>query len=194
LYVHAFRLWTFELKVYGINSFHNWWEQSRLVATFLFGGNSLARTRSTDDSLGSSRHDNSIEQDFESKPHLSDSFLDGQDFTHLFSYHTPSGDSLHTLTNHSTSRKLAVNFNIINSRLSFDQTTKQCFGTYKFLRLPIGLKTAPNTFQLLMDKVLHGLKFKSCLYLDDVLICSETFEHMSALKEVFRRVCISIEK
>jgi hypothetical protein len=64
-----------------------------------------------------------------------------------------------------------------------------CFGTYKFLRLPMGLKTAPNTFQLLMDKVLHGLKFKSCLcYLDDVLICSETFEqHMSDLKEVFRR-------
>ena len=53
----------------------------------------------------------------------------------------------------------------------------------------MGLKTAPNTFQLLMDKVLHGLKFKSCLcYLDDVLICSETFEqHMSDLKEVFRR-------
>ena len=103
--------------------------------------------------LGSSRHDNSIEQDFESKSHLSDSFLDGQDFTHLFSYHTPSVDSLHTLTNHSTSRKLAVNFNNIPSRLLFDQTTKQCFGTYKFLRLPIGLKTAPNTFQLLMDKV-----------------------------------------
>ena len=35
-----------------------------VVATFLFDGNSLARTRSTDDSLGSSRHDNSIEQDF----------------------------------------------------------------------------------------------------------------------------------
>ena len=53
----------------------------------------------------------------------------------------------------------------------------------------MGLKTAPNTFQLLMDKVLHGLKFKSCLcYLDDVLICSEVFEqHMSDLKEVFRR-------
>jgi hypothetical protein len=39
------------------------------------------------------------------------------------------------------------------------------------------------------DKVLHGIKFKSCLrYLDDVLICSETFEqHMSDLKEAFRR-------
>ncbi|CAG2188190.1 unnamed protein product [Mytilus edulis] len=64
-----------------------------------------------------------------------------------------------------------------------------CFGTYKFSRLPMGLKTAPNTFQMLMDKVLHGLKFKSCLcYLDDVLIFSDTFEkHLSDLKEVFQR-------
>ncbi|VDI21012.1 Hypothetical predicted protein [Mytilus galloprovincialis] len=64
-----------------------------------------------------------------------------------------------------------------------------CFGTYKFLRLPMGLKTAPNTFQLLMDKVLRGLKFRTCLcYLDDVLICSETFEkHLDDIKEIFKR-------
>ncbi|CAC5424650.1 unnamed protein product [Mytilus coruscus] len=64
-----------------------------------------------------------------------------------------------------------------------------CFGTYKFLRLPMGLKTSPNTFQLLMDRVLHGLKFKSCLcYLDDVLICSESFDqHISDLGEVLGR-------
>ncbi|CAC5398377.1 unnamed protein product [Mytilus coruscus] len=64
-----------------------------------------------------------------------------------------------------------------------------CFGTYKFQRLPMGLKTAPNTFQLLMDKVLHGLKFRTCLcYLDDVLLCSETFEkHLNDLNEIFER-------
>ncbi|CAC5359880.1 unnamed protein product [Mytilus coruscus] len=64
-----------------------------------------------------------------------------------------------------------------------------CFGTYKFLRLPMGLSSSPASFQLLMDKVLHGLKFKSCLcYLDDVLICSETFEqHITDLQEVFHR-------
>lgn len=44
-----------------------------------------------------------------------------------------------------------------------------CFGTYKYLRLPMGLKTSPNTMQLLMDRVLKGLTFKSCLsYLDDL--------------------------
>lgn len=64
-----------------------------------------------------------------------------------------------------------------------------CFGTYQFLRLPMGLKTSPNTFQLMMDKVLKGLQFKICLcYLDDVLICSETFEqHLEDLNEVFAR-------
>ena len=64
-----------------------------------------------------------------------------------------------------------------------------CFGTFKFLRVPMGLHTSPNSFQLLMDKILRGLTFKSCLcYLDDVLICSETFtQHMSDLQEVFDR-------
>jgi hypothetical protein len=57
------------------------------------------------------------------KSHLSDSFLDGQDFTHLFSYRTPSVDSLHTPTNHSTLRKLAVNLNNIPSRSSFHPDT-----------------------------------------------------------------------
>ncbi|VDI06700.1 Hypothetical predicted protein [Mytilus galloprovincialis] len=64
-----------------------------------------------------------------------------------------------------------------------------CFGTYKFNRLPMGLSSAPNSFQLLMDKVLSGLTFRSCLcYLDDVLICSETFqEHINDLTDVFNR-------
>ena len=65
-----------------------------------------------------------------------------------------------------------------------------CFGTYKFLRLPMGLSSAPASMQLLMDKVLTGLTFRSCLcYLDDVLITSETFEkHIEDLNEVFDRL------
>ena len=53
----------------------------------------------------------------------------------------------------------------------------------------MGLSTAPASFQLLMDTVLRGLTFKSCLrYLDDVLICSETFEqHIKDLNDVFSR-------
>ncbi|CAC5407147.1 unnamed protein product [Mytilus coruscus] len=62
-----------------------------------------------------------------------------------------------------------------------------CFGTYKFQRLPMGLKTAPNTFQLLMDKVLHGLKFYACVRMTS---CSaQTFEkHLNDLNEIFERL------
>lgn len=65
-----------------------------------------------------------------------------------------------------------------------------CYGTYKFLRLPQGLKTASNSFQLLMDKVLAGLSYKSVLcYLDDCVIISETFtQHLRDLQEVFDRL------
>ena len=55
----------------------------------------------------------------------------------------------------------------------------------------MGLKTSPNSFQLLMDKVLNGLSFRNTLcYLDDVLVFSETFEqHLKDLQEVFSRIC-----
>lgn len=64
-----------------------------------------------------------------------------------------------------------------------------CLGTYKFLRLPMGLSTSPNSLQLLMDKLLCGLTYKSVLcYLDDVIVCSNTFDkHLSDLCEVFQR-------
>jgi len=64
-----------------------------------------------------------------------------------------------------------------------------CFGTFCFRRLPMGLKTAASSFQLLMDKVLHGLTFRSVLcYLDDVCVISESYEqHLADLKEVLGR-------
>ena len=65
-----------------------------------------------------------------------------------------------------------------------------CFGTYKFSRLPQGLKMSPNSFQFLMDKLMSGLSFKSVLcYLDNILVVSETFdEHIRDLQEVFDRL------
>jgi hypothetical protein len=49
-----------------------------------------------------------------------------------------------------------------------------CFGTFKFQRLPMGLSSSPNSFQLLMDKLLRGLTYKSCLcYLDDVFLSGD---------------------
>ena len=74
----------------------------------------------------------------------------------------------------------------VSSQASKYTAFNTCFGTYKFLRLPQGLKISPNSFQMLMDKILSGLSFRSTLcYLDDVLIFSETFDqHLSDLQEV----------
>ncbi len=54
----------------------------------------------------------------------------------------------------------------------------------------MGLNTSPNSFQLLMDKVLNGLTFVSVLcYLDDICVFSETFDqHLIDLHEVLTRL------
>ena len=46
------------------------------------------------------------------------------------------------------------------------------FGKYEFLMVPFGLAQAPAYFQLLMNKVLKGLKF-TMTYLDDIIIFSQ---------------------
>lgn len=59
-------------------------------------------------------------------------------------------------------------------------------GLYQFKVMPFGLCAAPSTFQRMMDVVLSGLRWSSCLvYLDDIIIYSATFEeHLERLKGV----------
>ncbi|OWY92965.1 Retrovirus Polyprotein [Phytophthora megakarya] len=48
-------------------------------------------------------------------------------------------------------------------------TAKQ--GLYQFTRMPFGLMNAPSTFQCMMNSVLRGLTWTTCLvYLDDIVI------------------------
>ncbi|GFW77463.1 hypothetical protein TNCV_2498561 [Trichonephila clavipes] len=61
------------------------------------------------------------------------------------------------------------------------------FGTYRFKRMPFGLKNAPATFQRLMDIFRRGLSVLA--YLDDIIIMSLTFEqHLADLEAVFKRL------
>ena len=50
--------------------------------------------------------------------------------------------------------------------------------------MPFGLCNAPATFQRLMDLVLAGIQWKSCLvYMDDIVIVGKSFEqHLHNLK------------
>ena len=59
------------------------------------------------------------------------------------------------------------------------------FGKYKFLMVPFRLAQAQTYFQLLMNKVLKGLKFVMT-YLDDIIIFSQNeLQHLEHLEIVF---------
>ena len=59
------------------------------------------------------------------------------------------------------------------------------FGKYEFLMVPFCLAQAPAYFQLLMNKVLKGLKF-TMMYLDDIIIFSQDeSQHLEHLEIVF---------
>jgi len=63
-------------------------------------------------------------------------------------------------------------------------------GCHRFTVMPFGLTCAPSVFQRLMDFVLSGLSYITCLvYLDDIIIFGRTFEEqLSRLEEVFDRI------
>ena len=62
------------------------------------------------------------------------------------------------------------------------------FGLYKFMKMPFGWRNAAQTFQRLMDEVLHGLPFVYA-YIDDILIASkDATSHKQHLNEVLWRL------
>lgn len=63
-------------------------------------------------------------------------------------------------------------------------------GHFEFLRMSFGLMNAPRTFQRVMDIILLDMQNEICLvYMDDIIIYSPTiYEHISSLKEVFKRL------
>ena len=62
-------------------------------------------------------------------------------------------------------------------------------GLYQFNVMPFGMKTAPATFQRMMQQVLSGLENFASAYIDDVIIHSETFEsHILHVTSVLQRL------
>ena len=60
----------------------------------------------------------------------------------------------------------------------------------EFNQVPFGLCNAPATFSRLMDLVLAGLHWETCLfYLDDIIVLSSIWEeHLARLRQVFERL------
>eukprot|EP00731_Ephydatia_muelleri_P021935 Em0014g526a len=67
------------------------------------------------------------------------------------------------------------------------------FGQFQFRVMPFDLCNAPATFQRLMERVLAGLHWMTCLvYLDDIIIFSRSVKtHVEQLKEVLERLKIA---
>ncbi len=63
-------------------------------------------------------------------------------------------------------------------------------GLFEFNVMPFGLSNAPATFERLMERVLAGLHWNTCLvYIDDVIVFSPTIKsHLERLEEVLKRI------
>ena len=63
-------------------------------------------------------------------------------------------------------------------------------GLYEFNVLPFGMCNGPATFQRLMNILLAGIQWHSCLvYLDDIIVLGRSFEeHIQNLAQVFQRL------
>ncbi|KAG2789778.1 hypothetical protein PC116_g7695 [Phytophthora cactorum] len=71
-------------------------------------------------------------------------------------------------------------------------TTKR--GLYQFVRTPFGLMNAPSTFQRMMNSVLRGLSWLTCLvYLDDIVIYTRggIERHILEVACVFERLAVA---
>ena len=80
-----------------------------------------------------------------------------------------------------------------------DKTTFTSYlGTFRYLRMPFGLKNAPATFQRALDIILSGVRWQICLvYLDDVIVFSRTHaehvEHLDTVLTLLRNAGVSLK-
>ena len=70
-------------------------------------------------------------------------------------------------------------------------------GLFQYNRMPFGLCNAGATFSRLMEYILSGLQWETCVvYLDDIIVFSKSFDdHVTKLRAVFDRIsnaCLKI--
>ena len=77
--------------------------------------------------------------------------------------------------------------------MASEHRAKTAFSTkgshWEYQRLPFGIKTAPATFQRMMNVVLSGLTGTRCfIFLDDIVIYAKSLaEHDAKIRQVFDR-------
>ena len=104
-------------------------------------------------------------------------------------------DSLHLLVGSKYFTKLDLKAGYWQVELREEDKAKTAFqvgniGFYECNRMPFGLCNAPATFQRLMERAMGELNLRDCLiYLDDIIIFSDTFEqHLDRLEAVFEKL------
>ena len=104
-------------------------------------------------------------------------------------------DSLHLLVGSKFFTKLDLKAGYWQVELKEEDKAKTAFqvgnlGFYECNRMPFGLCNAPATFQRLMERAMGDINLRDCLiYLDDIIIFSDTFEaHLDRLEAVFQRL------
>ena len=71
------------------------------------------------------------------------------------------------------------------------------FGTWRWKRVPFGLKTSPACFNKMLYNVFSGLEDFCGIYLDDIVIYSKTFEehvqHCRIVLERLKKACLTVK-
>ena len=63
------------------------------------------------------------------------------------------------------------------------------WGKYQYRYMPFGIRSAPATFQRLMDVVLHDVWYCCQTYIDDIVVFSSSWEdHCSHLAVVLKKL------
>ena len=115
--------------------------------------------------------------------------------TYKDSYPLPLIDNcLNALSGSSWYSTLDLRSGYYNIPIAEEDRDKSAFitqgGCFRFTVMPFGLTCAPSVFQRLMDIVLCGLSYMTCLvYLDDVIVFGRSFdEQLERLEQVFDRL------